>query len=584
MMDSLYFKAFEDCTPPASVPLTRTRERIWHFFAALSLGLGLWYCQWRWTHTLNPEAITFSIVVALAETLAFIGCILFYFDIWRQDDTIALAPPKTRAQAGLSGTGPILLDIYITTLDETADLLEFTIADALSAVVPDGWVRQVHLLDDGNRTEIAGLAKRYNIGYFARGSKTGFKAGNLRHALLRTEGDFFLICDADTRIFKEFFLNSLGYFRDSTVAWVQTPHWFYDIPDGRKVDDNSGSGSGLPTFIQRIVRNEKAKDPFMSDPGLFFDVIQRRRNRNNASFCCGAASIHRREAVFSVALHDYSKHLLDTKLPVSKAHRQLALAAHDLQPFRYHVSEDIYTSIQSQSVKNSKWKSVYHPNIESKMLSPWGMQSWASQRQKYAGGSLNIFIRDNVLFKRGLPLLSKLHYGATFWSYLSSTWLLILLCAPALTLFSGSAPISAPSHAFFLHLVPFLIANEIALIVGCFGYDINKGRKLAIACIPITLKALWLALHGQKINFNATPKIPLLSGATRIVKTHLLLIGATGFAIIFACYGYARGWSNISLTFLVLNGFWGLWNIYTLWAAPRAAFWHAPTATKGDVL
>lgn len=579
MMDALYFTSFEDCSPPPSVPLTISRERLWHFIAALSLGLGLWYCQWRWTHSLNPDALAFSISVALAETLALVGCALFYFDIWRQEDTAPSLPPKTRALAGLSGKGPILLDVYITTVDESAELLEFTIRDALSATIPDGYLKNIFVLDDGNRAEIARLARRYNIEYFARGSKVGFKAGNLRHALLRTNGDFFLICDADTRIFKHFFVNTLGYFCDATVAWVQTPHWFYDIPDGREIDD--ASFSEPKRRLRCALKVEKTNDPFMSDPGLFFDVIQRRRNRNNASFCCGAASIHRREALLAVALHDYSKRLTKKRRNTSPALRQLALAAHDFEPFRYHVSEDIYTSIQSQSMRTIKWKSVYHPNIESKMLSPWGMQAWASQRGKYAGGSLNIFIRDNIFFKRGLPLKTKLHYGATFWSYLSSTWLFILLCAPVLALLSGQAPVSAPTHEFFMHLIPFLIANEMALIIGCYGYDINKGRKLAIACIPLTLRALYFALRGRRITFNATPKIPLLSGSMSIVKTHILLIFVTSFAIGFACFGYIKGWSNTSLTFLILNGFWGFWNIYSLWAAPRAALWCAPKASKG---
>src|SRR3712207_7809011 len=37
-----------------------------------------------------------------------------------------------------------------------------------------------------------------------------------------------------------------------------------------------------------------------------FDVILRRRNWANASFCCGAGSIHRREAVMEAALRQWS--------------------------------------------------------------------------------------------------------------------------------------------------------------------------------------------------------------------------------------------------------------------------------------
>ncbi|MBX2848645.1 MAG: hypothetical protein KTR16_10005, partial [Acidiferrobacterales bacterium] len=49
------------------------------------------------------------------------------------------------------------------------------------------------------------------------------------------------------------------------------------------------------------------EDPFVNDPKLFYDVILRRRNWANASFCCGAGSVHRREAVMQAALRQFSK-------------------------------------------------------------------------------------------------------------------------------------------------------------------------------------------------------------------------------------------------------------------------------------
>jgi len=63
----------------------------------------------------------------------------------------------------------------------------------------------------------------------------GFKAGNMRNAMEKTSGDFIVICDADTRIFPTFLVNNLGYFRDPKVAWVQTPQWFFDLPEGKNL-------------------------------------------------------------------------------------------------------------------------------------------------------------------------------------------------------------------------------------------------------------------------------------------------------------------------------------------------------------
>ena len=39
----------------------------------------------------------------------------------------------------------------------------------------------------------------------------------------------------------------------------------------------------------------------------------------------------------------------------------------ELMPYKFHVSEDIYTSILLHGDKARNWKSVYHPQVESKM-------------------------------------------------------------------------------------------------------------------------------------------------------------------------------------------------------------------------
>jgi cellulose synthase (UDP-forming) len=74
----------------------------------------------------------------------------------------------------------------------------------------------------------------------------------------------------------------------------------------------------------------------------------------------------------------------------------------EFTPYKFHVSEDIYTSIVLHSDPNRQWKSVFHPWVESKMLSPRDLLAWTIQRFKYAGGTLDILFHDNPLFRRGL--------------------------------------------------------------------------------------------------------------------------------------------------------------------------------------
>ncbi len=579
-----YFTAFNARVPKPSAPMSARREAAWHFLAAATIGLGLWYLHWRWTQSLNPDALGFSIAVALAETLAFVGTLLFFFDIWREEDTPRAPAPTTRAEAGLDGEdGDIRIDIFITTYDEEVDVVAPSIRDAMAVRTPKGVSARVHVLDDGDRPAMRAICQSLGVSYLRRDSNLGFKAGNIRNALFETDGDFIVICDADTRLMPGYLENTLGYFRDPKVAWVQTPHWFYDIPDGVPYPQAWGRRFGRAGALagrawqQLTGRERTGRDPFLSDPAVFFDIIQRRRNRHGASFCCGAGSIHRREAVFEGALKTLSAEVdaLRRKAGAAAggaAGRSLP-AQVELQPFRFHVSEDIYTSILLHSDASAGWRSVYHPDPESRMLSPWSMDAWATQRLKYAGGTFDIMLRANPLFKRGMPWRTKLHYTATFWSYLGTLWMPILIFAPALSLIFGVAAVEAYSISFFAHLLPMLLCNEIAMSVGCKGHDKSAGSTMWLSSFPLTLRAMWMVARGKRPKFPPTPKTPILGTSYRHVMPNIVIL------VLFACAAVIGIWQHLngsiahSASFMIVNLFWLGWNAMGVSRIIRAAAW-----------
>ena len=530
----------------------------------------------------NPDALLFSVLVASAETLFFLGTILFYFDIWDEGDTPRKAPTMTRTDH--DEQRDVTVDIFITTYDEDEATVAPSIDAALNVHVPECTTTRIWVLDDGKRSEFEALAKRRGVGYLTRPDNLGFKAGNLRNALFHTDGDFVLICDADTRLFPCFLQNTLGYFNDPDVAWVQTPHWFYDIPEGEDWADwfsnrTSLDAQGIWARCFRGVaqylsgKPRKGLDPFLSDPALFFDVIQRRRNRHGASFCCGAGSIHRREAIFENALKRFSHEATDGRRPKP-------LASIDLQPFRFHVSEDIYTSMNLQSDPDRSWKSVYHPQVESRMLSPWTMQAWATQRLKYAGGTFDIMLRDPHIFGRSMPWRTRLHYAATFWSYLTAIWTPIMLIAPAISLFLGIAPVKAYSLEFFAYFLPAVLISELAMIAACKDHDIQCGRVMATGGLVIQLRALLSVLAGKRPSFPPTPKTPdravQVIANLRYIWVNVVLMATYCCAAIYGLWGYTEGWSGYSVPFLTVNLFWLAWNSLSVVRILRAAFWCPP--------
>jgi cellulose synthase (UDP-forming) len=427
------------------LPYSPWHEALWQFLASSSLVFGAWYIGWRWVRSVNWDALWFSIPLLLAETGAFIGLVLFTVNLWT-----ARAPKPGRLPASIRDCSddpetpdrPIIVDVFFATYSEDPELVRHGLKDAKAFTYPHPIEVAIHVLDDGKRPAMEAVAREEGVNYLTRTNNIGFKAGNLRNAMESTSGDFIMICDADMRPFPTFLEQTLGYFRDPKVAWVQTPHWFHDVPPGVPLPAVlerwlGGIGRGLGRCVERVYGPVRVgEDPFANDPQLFFDVIERRRNWANASFCCGAGSIHRRDAVMEAALRQWSDKVVRASERNERAIRKLTgeadlvdtvsnsgahpgrarRGAHPLQVPRLGGFLHLH---RAHSDRERGWKSVLHPVVQARMLSPNDLLSWTIQRFKYAGGTLDIFFHDNPLFRKGLKLQQKLMYAATFYSYLS---------------------------------------------------------------------------------------------------------------------------------------------------------------------
>lgn len=571
----------------------------WQFLATASLVFGFWYLWWRWTISINWDAAWFSIPLLIAETAAFFGLILFTINLWsprapRRDpapelvsETLDHAPATDR---------PLIVDVFFATYNEDPELVRLGLRDAKLMQYPHPIDLRIHVLDDGRRPEMAAVAGELNVNYITRNDNAGYKAGNLRNAMDQTVGDFVVIFDADTRPFPNFLSATLGYFRDPKVAWVQTPQWFWDIPPGVPLhaawERRLGRfGGWLGRTVEALIGPVRfGEDPFGNDPQMFYDFIQHRRNWANASFCCGAGSIHRREAIMEAAIRSWTAQIEtmsdDEDRRISKMTGEVALfeavrytarmgRAREIEftPFKLHVSEDLYTSIVLHSDRDRDWKSVMHPEVLSRMISPTDLLSWTIQRFKYAGGTLDILRNDNPLTRPGLTVPQKLMYGTTFYSYLSPLWNIIFLISPIIFLFSGIAPVATYSLEFFLHIIPFLLMNEIAQMVGLWGTPVMKGRRWYIAMFPLTLAALWAVLRGQRISFTVTPKDRASGRYLKLVRWQILLLAVNAVALVYGWALFAQGASGYTLGAMIVNTFWSVNNMTALGVIIRAAIW-----------
>jgi cellulose synthase/poly-beta-1,6-N-acetylglucosamine synthase-like glycosyltransferase len=598
-MKEFYFTKYDDRQPYQAIPENKYRTLLFQSFGIITIVLGVSYIYWRWRYSLNPDALWFAIPLVVAETLSFLSTIMIVINFWSNKDA-----PVTRSIHYISEIEdlqqrpdrPIKIDVFIATYNEDVELVRYSIIDAkkMSYPYPDVEIK-IYILDDGRRDgrnpekeNMKQVAEEEGVGYFIREHNEGYKAGNLKNGLERTNGDLFVILDADTRPLSHFLENTTGYFRNQKLAWVQTPQWFYDTTEPQKLNTIIDrklrlSGKyikGVTRFLfGKITMNE---DVFGNDPRLFYDVILRKRNFYNAAFCCGAGSIHRREAVMSLALKDFAAGIKRSENELA-AHpysireineqKKAILLKQEIIPFKFHASEDIYTSIMLHADEENKWESLQHAGIECKMLSTQDLDSWIKQHQRYAEGSLDIAFNDNPIMKKGLSFGQKLCYFNTIWSYFAPLWILIFLISPIIFFFSLSLPVKAYSFDFFKYFLPFQILNTLTIAIGCWGINTKRGDQYYISSFWFMLLAIVSVVRGKKVKFNVTPKDKANAKNIQHIVPHMLIIGLGLLGIIYNSVLLISGHHPAASGFAA-NAFWCLFNIIDLSIMIRAAYWN----------
>ncbi len=255
----------------------RVRLAIVRLLVVANLLLGLNYLFWRYTDSIAWAFWPLALLLLAAETYSFVDAGLFGMTVWKWRRRGAPPPPR----------GDETVDVLVTCYNEPVELVRQTVRAAIAIRHPHNtWV-----LDDGESPEMRRMASEEGAGYIVRsgewhGRERHAKAGNLNNALFRTDGEFILIQDADQIPAPDILGQTLGYFRDPTVAVVQTPQWFRNVPPG---------------------------DPFGSQAPLFYGPIQEGKDGWNAAFFCGSNAVLRREALFQAGLvnaaRDHGLHL-----------------------------------------------------------------------------------------------------------------------------------------------------------------------------------------------------------------------------------------------------------------------------------
>lgn len=474
-------------------------QRKYQIVIVITLGVYLYYLVYRFRYTINPDSFVLSIGFFYAEVHGFIALFFYFFQIWKITERKASLP-----------TSGLTVDVYIPTYNEDIFVLKKTALGCINIKYP----HKTYILDDGNRPELAKRAAEWGCGYIARKERMHAKAGNLNNALQLTQGEFVAIFDADFVPQTDFLDKTLGYFRDQKVAFVQTPHNYYNID----------------SFQFRI---NKKKEKSWNEQDIFYRLMMPGRDYWNSTFFAGTAAVLRKKA-----LEDIGGFATGT------------------------ITEDLQTSILLYA---HGWKGVYHNEVLSNGLAAKDFKNYHIQLLRWAEGNIGLFFRNNPFVVRGLTIPQKICFFAVIFGWLIGFPKLIYFVMPSVMILTGGYPIGSFDFPFIWRYVMFL-----AVIIGGFkfasrGYGkIRYAESYVMMNFFILIKAAFKNIFRMKSIFKVTGKsgresIGVLNVVPQLLMCFLCLAGITwgglkwyyGISSDFIGIGVAIFWS-------IVNGFLAL--------------------------
>jgi cellulose synthase (UDP-forming) len=482
------------------------------FVILLTVVTSVRHLLWRGLDTLDfssPLAIFISVLIYGAEVLAFFAMTIGYFQVWGQTD---------RESVSLSRFTPEQLpsvDIMVCTYGEPISVLYRSLVGCQGIDYPK---KTVYLCDDGNRPEMKQLAEKLHVKYISRPENTHAKAGNLNNAMQYSASELILVFDADHVPCRNFLNETVGFFLDERLGFVQTPqHFFTDDPFQRNL------------LSSKAINNEQ---------DLFFHVIQPGNDYWGAAFFAGSGALFRRSALQSVG-----GFAVET------------------------ITEDVHTGMR---IHGMGWKSLYYNRDLAAGMAQDNFADVIKQRLRWARGMTQIYCLENPLFAKGLSIAQRLCYFTGIWYFFHGLPRLIFMVAPLFFLLFGYKTVNSGFVEVLIYYTPSFLATTLGYTLISRGVRHSFWSEVyeTCFCIYLSLTTLLTFLSPKRAKFRVTPKGGLtekLNFNWRIVFPQVMIAALTivgiGMAIIRGIHTpeYAGG--------IYTNLTWSLYNLILLLGA-----------------
>jgi cellulose synthase (UDP-forming) len=385
------------------------------------------------------------------------------------------------------------VDVFIPTLDEPLEVLEATIVAARDLRWPDR-VR-VHLLDDGDRSELELLVAELGVRYHARSEHSMAKAGNLNSGLALTAADpapVVCVLDADHVADPELLERTVGHLDDPGIGLVQTPQ-YYRLDGSRAV---------------KVAAEQQA---------LLCDRIGPSRDAFDTMFCMGTNFVVDRAVLDQVG------------------------------GFPDAITEDVILSLE---LLQRGYRVAYVHEPLAIGLAPPTLPAFMKQQTRWALGSMELLTRRRDLL-RGIGPVAGWQYGTLpfHWFY-GITFPIYLLIAISGVAF-GWQPFDATSGALFWSQIVWGLSALGGLLVTARGVLSFDGGLVKWGSWIVSFRAIRQGLQRGRPAWEIAQKVRHAreqSGSTAYLRLSAAVVAVMVLAVA------VRGYEISTLGPMVVSG------------------------------
>ena len=498
----------------------------------LSIVFSCIYLLWRLFFTLPLKGglfeAVFGVMLLLSESITTLGTFDLYlnrmktakYDIPLLDLPYELYPD---------------VDVFISTHNEPVDILYKTVNACVNMDYPDKSKVHIYLCDDGNRSEMAELARDFSIGYLGMEKNTHAKSGNYNNALSKTSSPIIATFDADMIPQSCFLMKTVPYF--FAQEWVEENGTFRRITSEELERQKTRKLALLQTpqsfFNPDLFQfNLYLEDAIPNEQDFFSREVNITRNSSNSVSYTGSGALLLREAMDEIGGFPYRT-----------------------------ITEDFETSLRMQKAGYLTYATT---EVLSQGLTTTTVLSMIKQRIRWARGIIQSVKNTHAIFTLKLPLRSRITYLNAFlywWSFFAR---IIFILAPIMFALFDRRVVDCtfwdilifwlPSYFFYSLSMRYLSSN----IRNMRWSQTIDTILCPFLIIPVFLETF--GIHSRKFVVTKKTKDSNLTGNLFYALPYVILIALS----VAACIRFIRGKYGMALVYSSVVIFWLLYNLIAL--------------------